>query len=113
MQIARRAFIVLSSVVLLGGATAVLADQAQPSQPAPKAMTAEGELLKVDTEAKTIAVKTAAGDQQFVYTDQTQVEGAQKTIAGLAAAKGTRVRVHFTEEGGAKRASRIEVQAAK
>jgi hypothetical protein len=113
MQIARRAFIVLSSVVLLGGATAVLADQAQPSQPAPKAMMAEGELLKVDTTAKTIAVKTAAGDQEFSYTDETQVVGAQKTIAGLAGAKGTRVRVQYTEEGGAKKATRIEVQSAQ
>jgi hypothetical protein len=57
-------------------------------------------------------VKTADGDMQFAYTDNTDVTGA-KGVAGLAAAKNSRVTVHYTEDTQtkAKVATRIIVEA--
>jgi hypothetical protein len=75
----------------------------------------QGELTSVDPDKKTITVKTADGDMQFAYTDNTDVSGAQKGVAGLAAAKNARVTVHFTEDAQtkAKVATRIIVEAKK
>jgi hypothetical protein len=72
----------------------------------------QGELTSVDPDKKTISVKTADGDMQFAYTDNTDVTGA-KGVAGLAAAKNSRVTVHYTEDAQtkAKVATRIIVEA--
>jgi hypothetical protein len=41
------------------------------------------------------------------------VTGAQKDVAGLATAKNAQVVVQFTEKGGTKIATQIEVRPAK
>jgi hypothetical protein len=70
----------------------------------------EGELVRLDTDAKLIVVKTAAGfDQQLRYTDQTFVNGANRGIAGLAGTAGTRVSVRVTGEGTDRVATEITV----
>jgi len=100
----------------LGVSSQALA-QAQPA-PAPqqeraaKAMTAQGELVKVDADAKTITIKSADNAElQFAYNDRTEVQGAREGVAGLATKAGSKVTVQYTESGGTKTATRIEVQA--
>ncbi len=70
-----------------------------------------GELVRVDTVAKTITVKTEDGkDELLRYDDNTKVTGAQTGIAGLANASGTKVTVKTKGEGLARIASDIMVE---
>ena len=72
--------------------------------------TLQGDLLRVDTEAKTIAIQPAQGtDQVFKYTDDTKVVGGDKGVAGLATMKGSRVTVTFKTEGKDRVATQIEI----
>jgi hypothetical protein len=119
MSVVNRVVVVLSAVVLLAGTAPAFAQAPEAQKPAQappaaqKSMTAQGELVSVDADAKSIVVKTAAAEERFSITDKTEVVGAQKTVAGLATAKGSRVTVTYTGEGASKTATRIEVQAAK
>jgi hypothetical protein len=72
-----------------------------------------GELVQVDSNAKTLTVMTAEGTKvQFLYTDKTEVSGAKEGIAGLASMKNAQVVVTFAEDAKAKSktALRIAVQ---
>lgn len=76
----------------------------------------KGELRLVDTETMTLEVRTPDGmDVRFRYTEDTEVTGAKKDIAGLATEKGVRVTVHYEvdeqppEEAPAYVAVRIDV----
>ena len=76
----------------------------------------EGDLVSVDTVAKTITIKPLTGaDLTFTYTDKTEISGAHKNAAGLATMKEGRVTVHFTEDGQtkAKTATRVSVEPKK
>lgn len=91
--------------------------QAQMPAPAPaqaqaQPRSAEGDLVSVDAELKSITVKTATGDEKFMYTEATEISGSQKNAAGLATLKEGRVTVHYTEDAKtkAKTATRIIVQ---
>jgi hypothetical protein len=82
---------------------------ADPGQ-APAAMTAEGELFKVDPASQTIWIKASDGsERQFLYTDQTQVDGADGTVEGLAHKTGSSLRIHYESSSGADTAVKIEV----
>lgn len=120
-------FAAIAAVTFLGVSTAYAQDpapqprpqeQAQPpaaqQQPADaQSSSVSGELVKVDAEAKSIAIKGADGTEQvFKYTDATEVTGATD-VAGLATKAGTRVTVHFTGEKEARTATKIEVQAQR
>lgn len=79
---------------------------------------AEGELSKIDAQRQLIWIKTSDGNEmQFSYNKDTQVEGAGKTVEGLAKMSGTHLVIHYQAEGGANMlsranmASRIEIQA--
>jgi hypothetical protein len=96
--------------------------QAPPPAPsqerAPQAVRSpvEGDLVSVDSIAKTITVKPTTGAElTFTYNDKTEISGAQKDAAGLATMKEGRVTVHFTEDAQtkAKTATRIMVQPKK
>lgn len=68
-------------------------EQAQPAE----AQSLEGTLVSVDADAKTITVKSEAGDEQTIaYTDTTAVQGAQEGIAGLTNTTDSKVRVMWT-----------------
>jgi len=84
--------------------------QAPPAQePAPSV--ARGELVKVDAEAKTIAIKNDQGaEMKFSYTTATKVVGADGTVAGLGKTSGTKVVVKYRAQGQMLVASEIEVQ---
>jgi hypothetical protein len=115
-------FAAIAAVTFLGISSAYAQDpapqprpepQAQAAQPAADAKSVSGELVKVDAEAKKIAIKGADGtEQMFAYSDATEVTGAEG-VAGLATKAGTRVTVHFTGEGDARTATKIEVQAQR
>ena len=121
-----RNFAILGALVLMAGTASAQqqpsgpppAEPAQPTlvQPTEKAkdaaqQTMSGELTKVDVDAKMISIKSADGTEtQFTYTDDTEVSGAQKNVAGLATQAGSRVTVHYTTTGTTKAATKIEVQ---
>jgi hypothetical protein len=90
--------------------------QAQPPASQQLKSPVEGVLVSVDAEAKEITIKPASGPElELVYTDTTEISGAQKDAAGLATMKDARVTVHFTEDAKtkAKTATRIIVQPKK
>ena len=104
----KRALIVVAAIGLLIGAVPALAQQ--PSSP-PQATTASGQLVKVDTAAKTISIKTASDEQMvFTYSDSTKVTGAGDSVAGLATLEGTDVTVTYTKKGQDNVATEISVQ---
>ena len=71
----------------------------------------KGELIKVDTTAKMLTIKTAAGKTEMVaYNDDTKVTGAQTGIAGLANQSNSKVTVKFTGAGLTRIASEIVVE---
>ena len=112
----RRAFTAVAALVLAGGMIAALAAQQQPGQQpgrdqAQQESIARGELVSVDTNAKTLSVRTDKTDMQFIYDDRTEVTGAKEGVAGLASVKGSQVTVHFTRQGQSNIASKIEVSA--
>jgi hypothetical protein len=83
--------------------------QAQPARdPAP----VTGDLVTVDTAAKSITVKLANGNEEkFTYNDTTEISGAKDGAAGLATMKEGRVTVHFKDDSASrsKLATRIIV----
>ena len=77
-------------------------------------MTAKGELVKVDADAKTITIKGADGvETEFAYSATTEVKGGAEGVAGLATKSGSKVTVHFTTDMGKKTATKIEVSGDK
>jgi Cu/Ag efflux protein CusF len=114
----RTLFVVATSALLIAPAFALAQDpppqqppaQDRPAAQAAPASSAEGELVKVDADAKTLSIKSADGkEMQFTYTEATEVSGARGGVAGLATKAGSKVTVQFTEAGGAKTATKIEV----
>jgi hypothetical protein len=79
-----------------------------PAQQAEKSFS--GTLVKVDTAAKTLTAKGAdEKDMVFSYSDKTEVVGSEKTVQGLAAKSGSKLRITYKAEGAANAASRIEL----
>jgi hypothetical protein len=82
----------------------------QPDRPKAEA-SLKGELVKVDTTAKMLSIKTDDGKTEMVsYNDDTKVTGAQTGIAGLANQSNTKVTVKFTGTGITRVASEIVVE---
>jgi hypothetical protein len=108
----KRVVFAVIAVVLMSWVAPALAQQAAPPQgAAPKAEVAMGELVRVDTAAKTISVRPEKGESLvFTYTDATKVSGAGDSVAGLATMSGDSVTVHFTKQGQNNVASQIEVR---
>ena len=90
-------------------------DRQAPARAAQPTMVS-GELVNVDTTAKSITVKTADNNEvKFLYTDKTDVSGAKDGAAGLATLTDAKVTVHFTEDAQSKTktATRIIVEPKK
>jgi hypothetical protein len=65
-------------------------------RPEPVLQLAEGELASVNTEMQLIAIRTPDGaERKFSYSDETQVEGAEDTVEGLAKKSGGTLRIHY------------------
>ena len=120
--------------LMVGSASAQVADQPRPQPGAPAAQapdqprpqpspspsaqakpeeqTARGELSSIDATAKMLTIKPTAGaEQKFQYNDSTKLTGARGGVAGLATENGKQVTVHFKNEGANRVATEIEVQA--
>jgi hypothetical protein len=137
MQTLKRTFVALSAVALLSipmmaaaqdppSAPRTPTPQAEPQAPpaapqtpamaqerpsAAKSLTAKGELVSVDDATKMITIKDETGAElKFAYNDKTDVAGAKDGVAGLATKSGTKVTVKYTDEGGQKLATKIDVQ---
>lgn len=122
-------FPAIAAAALFVAAPALASAQApQPAPPSPtqapapasqepraaRAEKAQGELVKVDVDAKTITIKSADGvETQFAYTEATDVGGARDGVAGLATKAGSKVTVHFTSDMGKKVATKIETSEKK
>ena len=110
----RTSFVIMILALLVGTASALVAQEGgqAPSGQAPagqaqQASSAEGELVKVDVNAKMITVKPATGaDLQFTFNEQTKITGA-RDAAGLATMSGSRVKVSY---GANRVATEIAVQ---
>ena len=138
MHVIRRSLVVLIAIVFaLGVAAKAQAPQDRQPTPAPQApapqdrqptpapqapaqqapaqsvQSAQGELLSVDTQASTFAIKAASGEMTFRYDDNTKVAGGQKGVAGLATMKGSQVTVQFRKDGAANIATSIEVRGGE
>lgn len=106
MLTARRMIVALAAVALIAGAMPAFAQQ--------EASTAQGQLVRVDTRANTIEIKTASGtEMQFKYTDQTRVTGASEGVSGLATMAGADVTVQYTKQGQDNVATAIAVSPKK
>jgi hypothetical protein len=117
--------VVLGTPAPVSAQTPPPAPQTQAQPPAPTGQErasqqlrspVEGDLVAVDTVAKTITIKPLTGaDLEFTYTDKTEISGAQKDAAGLATLKEGRVTLHFTENAQTKKktATRIIVEPKK
>jgi hypothetical protein len=109
-----RTFTVLTAVLLVSGVLSAQGQDKSRAQTHDKSSVARGELVKVDTAARTIVIRTESGPQmQFSYTAETKVVGAEKGVAGLATMTGTPVTVEFTRHEQTNLAKEIEVHQKK
>lgn len=86
---------------------------------------ANGELLRVDSKAKTFTIRAASPSAsapgaasasmptEFTYNDSTKVTGSEKTVEGLATMSGSEVTVHYTKQADKNLATEIEIRAQK
>jgi Cu/Ag efflux protein CusF len=114
MPLVKRA-LALAAILLIALAIPTFAQDggggARPQQPA--ATVASGELVKVDTSAKTITIKTESDPEMvFSYTDATKVTGT-KEVAGLATMTGSSLTIRYTKMGEKNVATEIAVQPKK
>ena len=91
-------------------------DRAAPPAQAPPAQAEkvfQGQLTKVDANAKAIMVKGADNEMTFEYTDATQIVGSEKSVQGLAGKTGTELKVTYRDAGGKHTATKIETVEKK
>ncbi len=103
MRFITRALLAAGTAALLIGIVPLRAQE-------PTIAMAQGQLVKVDAVAKTVAIRTTEGSQmQFTYTADTKVDGADEGVEGLATKAGTDVIVHFTKKGSENIATEIAI----
>jgi len=87
-------------------------DTSQPANDTEaESMVATGELLRVDTSAKMIEVRTGPDTVKlFQYTDDTEVKGADRVPRGLATMAGSNITVRYTHHGETDVATKIEFE---
>lgn len=81
-------------------------DRAAPPAQAEKVF--QGQLTKVDANAKSIMVKGGDSEMTFEYTDATQIVGSEKNVQGLAGKTGTELKITYRDAGGKHTATKIE-----
>jgi hypothetical protein len=102
--------IVLAAVVLVSIPVAYSRQVAPPIEKVLAEKTFSGQLSKVDTNARLIAVKGQdQKDMMFNYNDETQVISPDKTVQGLTGKTGAQLRISYHEERGANWATKIEL----
>lgn len=72
--------------------------------------TAQGELIKVDSENHTLVIRGAENSEmEFHYNSETKVVGVTNGVQGLSTKTGSRLMVQYKEEIGEKLATKIEI----
>lgn len=106
MQNVKRILIALAALVVF---VSVMPSDAQ--EPSGAILMAQGQLVKVDTDAKLIEIRTPANtSMSFAYTDETKVIGADENVAGLATKEGTQVSIHYQKQAQTNVAVQIDIQ---
>ena len=84
-------------------------DRAAPPAQAQPDKVFQGQLTKVDADAKLISVKgTGNMEMTFEYTDATQIVGSEKDVQGLAGKPGSELKVTYRDAAGKHTATKIE-----
>jgi hypothetical protein len=112
----RRTCTALATAFFLVTGTAVAQPFAQEQQPqvrpkAPEPVT--GELLSLNTDTKTLVIKTGDSEMKFSFSEETEIVGAEKGASGLATAANATVTVTYQTHGTANVATKIEVMPKK
>ena len=103
-----RALIAFAAVTVILTAIPLLAQEPKAAQgPEPKVV--QGQLTRVDGEARTLAISAAGSPMVFRYNNDTKVIGADKGVAGLATMTGTQVTVQYVEQDKDNIATQIEI----
>jgi hypothetical protein len=107
--------VALASFLFTAGVSALPLFQAQTKQaPAKKHEPVTGQLMSLDTDSKTLSIKTAEDtEMKFSFSEDTEVVGAEKGASGLAAVSGSIVTVTYQIHGTANIATKIEVKPKK
>jgi hypothetical protein len=104
--------LVATSVISVVPATATQQPQQPPAEQrakSPEPVT--GEIVSINTETKTLVVKTTPdSDMKFTYSEETEIVGADKGTEGLATKTGSIVTVTYDVHGTANIALKIEVK---
>lgn len=59
-----------------------------------------GELVDVDTTQQKLTVRNSQGEEmEFSYSQQTEVSGADQSVAGLATKSGSMITIEYSEQG--------------
>ena len=116
MNVRRTCTAVTAAFFLFTGSALALpfvqAPQQQAREKAPEPVT--GELLSLDTNKKTLAIKASeSAEMKFSFSEETEIVGADKGVQGLAAAAGATVTVTYQIHGTANVATKIEVMPKK
>ena len=102
--------IALTAVVLVSIPVAYSRQASPSTEKALAEKTFSGQLSKVDTGAKLIAVKGPDDkDMMFNYNDDTQVISPDRTVQGLVGKPGAEVRIRYREDRGVKMTISIEL----
>jgi len=104
--------LVATSVIAVAPATATQQPQQPPSEQRAKSPDpVTGEIVSINTETKTLVVKTTPdSDMKFTFSEETEIVGADKGTEGLATKTGSIVTVTYDVHGTANIALKIEVK---
>jgi hypothetical protein len=84
--------------------------QEKAAPPAQAEKVFQGQLTKVDANAKEVSVKgTGNMEMTFEYTEATQVVGSEKNVQGLAGQTGSDLKVTYRDAAGKHIATKIEI----
>jgi hypothetical protein len=107
-----RALLAFAAVAVILGAIPLLAQESRnpPQAQAQQPKISQGQLMRVDTEARTLTIQPSQGSPMvFRYTPDTKVVGADKGVAGLATMSGAAVTVQYVLQDKDNVATQIEI----
>jgi len=84
-------------------------EKAAPPAQAQQEKVFQGQLTKVDANAKEMSVKGTGMEMTFEYTEATQVVGSEKNVQGLAGQTGAELKVTYRDAAGKHVATKIEI----
>ena len=104
--------LVATSVIAVAPAAATQQPQQPPSEQRAKSPDpVTGEIVSINTETKTLIVKTTPdSEMKFTFSEETEIVGADKGTEGLATKTGSIVTVTYDVHGTANIALKIEVK---